>query len=194
MYSLERFQERLAEEFHDRLRIRYSKAEDAYVVEEKVGRGAATPHRHRVPGRPHEWVPIELDDTYIRARDGYAKVLSVRLGDRMPCPVCGLAVKVPVMTFGEARCSYCAVKERRSRYTAAFFPLGETLMDHLKSIDPLRSDTRKRIQAEDEAFARERKVEDKDYDAGFHDELFDVAIQQIPKVGYTGREKAWVRD
>lgn len=193
MYSEARFQERLEEDFGGRLRLRWSKAEEAWLVEEKVGRGAFAPTRRRVPGRPWEWLPVELDDSYIRARDGYARVLAIQPGDRMRCPVCRSEMRVPVMRFGEARCGSCQAKGRRSRHAAAFFPLGETLLDHLKRIDPLRGDTRARIRQEDEEARRAERIVDKDWNQGLADHLFDEAILQIPKVGYTGKEKAWVK-
>jgi hypothetical protein len=180
MYSVpESFASRLEEVFRGRLRIRWSIKQGEFHVEQRVGRGVFVPYRIS-----------EIDDSLIRARDGYAFVLAVRPGTRMPCPHCGLEVKVPVMEFSETKCDYCRMKGRDGRYRAAYFPLGETLIDHLKKIDPERGATRELAEASDRqnrAVLASREREISNTIEASTKENFNrlVGIQQV---GYTGKE------
>lgn len=171
------FVQRLTKEFGGRLRIRWSKRLNEFQVEQRVGR-ATTP-------------PIfvsEFRDDYIRAKDGYAYVLSVRPGDRMPCPTCGLELKVPAFQTTEVNCPRCSAKRNRpTGYTASYFPLGESLIDYLKSIDPERDGYKRRLRDMDNNNFKLEAIKEKDLASQRADILTDGLYYSpdFPKIGYT---------
>lgn len=172
------FRTRLEREFQGRLRCRWSPRRSVWVIEEKVGRAALPPVR-----------VAEEDDGMVRARDGYALVLTVTPGDRQPCPACGLTLKVPHLEFSEVECPRCKAERapRVGRVRAAYFPLdpGSCLLDYLHRIDPLRGGGIEALKAADQAAERFQRDRDARFQDGLNQTLFDAAIHQIPKVGYT---------
>lgn len=111
----------------------------------------------------------------------------------MPCPTCRATLKVPVFEFGEAICGYCKSKGLRHRFRACYFPLSDTLLEHLRKIDPQRDGLRRiRDEANADALANERAKDRKlgneieDVIKDNLNSLFDVA-----HVGYTGKETSW---
>lgn len=127
MNAPEQFVARLESTFGGRLRIRWSVAEQCFHIEQKVGRAVVAP------------IFIEESrDDLIRARDGYHPVMTVRPGDRMPCPTCSYQLHVPVLDTMDIRCPYCQLKGRQTRVVAGYWPLNDTLIEHLRKIDPLR--------------------------------------------------------
>lgn len=172
------FVTRLNSVFSGRLRIRWSTARGEYHIEQRVGRAAHPPYRISA-----------IDDSLIRARDGYTFVMAVRPGDRMPCPHCRLTLKVPVMHTAEVICGYCRMSGRDGRHRAAFFPLGELLIDHLRSIDPERGAHKEMVDAADRAnralmAARERNVSNT-IEASTKEHF--TQLVGIQSVGYTGK-------
>ncbi len=174
------FVEKLARDFGGRLRVRWSHQRSEYVIEEKVGRAALPPFRF-----------AEIDDNYIRARDGYGFVLAVRPGDRMACPQCHLSIKVPVREFREVACEHCTWKGREARYQVCYWPLGDSLLEHLRKIDPLRDGPKRMADEAAQHNLLREKRRDKEFSNGLHDVLFDEAITQIPKTGYRGPTPYW---
>lgn len=141
------------------------------MLEEKAGRS-------RLPSRKI----TEIDDAGIRAKDGYRYVLEVRPGTTMPCPKCKAETKVPVMEFKEAKCTRCG-----KTWPCAFFPIGPSLLEHIRKIDPYRGGLERTIQqleADDLAF---RKYQQKQIDSFTRDAIMDNLDQflGVPKVGYT---------
>ena len=179
MYNTDRFQDRLQEVFGGRLRIRWSTARHEFHIEERVGRAVVPPIRIQ-----------EGRDDLIRARDGYAYVMAVRPGDRMPCPHCGRTLRVPVFQSGIAVCGDCsAAQQRNVVFPAAYFPLGENLIDHLRSIDPLRDTTRDNVKAADTHNKQIEAAEQRDL-KNFGEDITRDAIttsENFPMVGYTGK-------
>lgn len=115
------FSRRLTREFDGRLRIRWSDKKREWHIEQRI--------KHREI--PTERVS-EYNDDAIRARDGYAFLMSVRDGSRMACPRCGATVRVYLLATGETTCDRCALK-----IAAAFFPLeGDALIQYLRRLDP----------------------------------------------------------
>jgi hypothetical protein len=172
------FTRRLDEVFAGRLRIRWSLRNGEWHIEQKVGRAAHPPYRI-----------AEEDDSLIRARDGYAFVMAIRPGDRMPCPIDGLTLKVPVLHTAEVRCDYCRMKGREGRFKAAYYPLGENLIDHLKRIDPERNGHRELVDASDHAnkvmlAAKERELSNT-IEASTKDHF--TSLVGIQSCGYTGK-------
>ena len=168
----------LEQEFRGRLRIRWSLKAKEFHIEEKVGRAALPPFRID----PN-------DDSMIRARDGYSFVMSVRAGDRMPCPKCGTDLKVPIMHTAEVRCGYCRMKGVDGRVKAAFYPLSETLIDYLKKIDPERGAAILQAQESDRhnaaLLASRERASMNDIEASTKDNWNQIA--GIPSFGYTGK-------
>lgn len=122
------FAEKLHTQSDGELRIRWSDSRSEWHIEQRVGRAIIEPS------------PVDpLDDDHIRARDGYVFVLAVRTGDRMPCPECGIELKVPVLHFAEVTCDFCRMRGKDGRLPAGFFPLGEALLQHLRRLDPKRT-------------------------------------------------------
>jgi hypothetical protein len=177
------FTAKLKQEFPD-LRIRWSKKQSSWQIEQKVGRGALAPFRLN-----------ETDDRYIRARDGFWLVCQVTPGDRIPCPECFLPLSVPHLSFKEVKCENCVSKGKDGRVSAGFFPLSTALLEHLRETDPRRDAIRKMAEKADKANAllmeqkaRERHNEIEAITLDYFNEMF--AIQSV---GYSGKEKAWVK-
>lgn len=173
------FAKRLEREFNGRLRLRWSNAKQEFHLEQKVRRGLANGlvrHSH--------------DDDGIRRRDGYFYVLSIQPGTRMPCPRCRTEVQIPAFEFREVSCPMCKLGGQEHRFGAGYFPLSDSLIDHLKTLDPEREATRRlrdqvnthntRLQQR-----QERMVLDRMADAVADD---FTRIAGIPMTGYTGKE------
>lgn len=129
------FQRQLDAEFHGRFRLRWSQHMGEWHLEQKVQTGQVIPP------------PLDEDtgtyDTYSdgwrRASDGYFYVMSIRTGDRMPCPVCHLPLRVPHLATREVTCENCQYHSRDGKYKAAYYPLNHLLIEHIRRIDPLNS-------------------------------------------------------
>lgn len=175
------FLERLEREHDGQMRIRWSRARGEWLIEEKIGRAALPPRRED-----------PLDDDFIRARDGYGYLMSVRPGTRMACPLCGLDMSVAVRRSAECVCEHCRRKGRRSRWVAGFWPLDESLLEHLRKLT--RTDTLERIKAEEARWALEEKWADDVQQRELRSALFDAAIESLPTFRFAGQTAAWVRD
>ena len=173
------FSKRLAQEFNERIRIRWSSAQSEFHIEQRVRRGA-----HDGPLRNSQ------DDAGIRQRDGYLYLFSVRPGTKMPCPRCRHELSVPVAKIQEISCASCKLHGREHRVIAGYFPLNDTLIDHLKMLDPERgASQRLNAQVLANNMANQAKlgqaVVDKTTDK-MSDDFSRIA--GIPHVGYTGKE------
>lgn len=145
------FKARFLHEFPD-YRIRWSLREDRWHLEQKCGRGALAPFR------------IDpADDSYVRARDGYWLVMAIQPGPRMACPGvvqrtprqhCNTTLSVPIGKSKEVVCSVCKKSGRDGRTITSYWPLDETLLEHLRYTDPLRGGTTKQKLASDKRNAQ----------------------------------------
>lgn len=175
------FVDRLHDAFEGRLRIRWSHSAHEFQIEQRVARGLIN-------------FPAALtDDEHIRLRDGYFYVMSVRSGDRMPCPRCQFQLTVPVREIRELSCPRCKAQGLEHRVAAGYFPLDDTLITYLKAMDPLRGASRElraKVDAHNAAYTESQRqaVLDKAYAAGADD--FN-RIAGIPNVGYTGDAPMW---
>ena len=174
------FNKRLDEVFGGRLRLRWSGPKGEWHLEQKMGRGVFDP-----PTRQHD----AESDRRQRARDGYDFVMAIRPGDRMPCPTCGQTLRVPIMETAEVSCGLCIGKNRDMRLFAAYFPLGETLIDYLRRIDPLSDGVRRQAADIDKARHQLEASKERAADGALHDGLVDAAIDQIPAWGYGGMKR-----
>lgn len=128
------FERELEKAFNGRFRLRWSDKQQEYHLEQRVGVA-----RELMPPVSEDGRHDTYDDDWIRARDGYFKIMTVRAGDRMPCPRCGFETKIPVMETRQVSCQLCAYGKddpKRQRWIASYFPLNHTLIQHIKDIDP----------------------------------------------------------
>jgi hypothetical protein len=185
--TIAEFNQRLQTEFGGRLRARWAPTQREIHIEQKVGRGIWDPPlpSHKITPKT-EALQFEKRE---RAKDGYAFVMAVKPGDRTACPVCHLSVRVPVMRIEEAVCLYCRSRNRDTTFMAVYFPLGEVLIDHLKKIDPERDGVQRQIRDVEMANAARQKAIDKAAEDTRYDLLKDAILQQLPSVGYTGKEQ-----
>lgn len=176
------FVDRLHRVFDGRLRIRWSEKEREFRIEQKVGRAVVA--------------PLAIDsgrDDLICARDGYSYVLAIRSGDRMLCPNCQWQeLRVPVRDFVDVQCSYCASKGRQSRTTVGFWPLDDSLIDHLRRIDPTRGQVKQEaIDLDRRNTLREAAAERHAFNQGEAAALQDYNnLVGIPQFGYS-HAKCW---
>lgn len=179
MYTVpDAFAARLQAAFNGRLRVRWSSAKHEFQVEQRVARPLAS------------FPTSGQDDDSIRLRDGYLYLMSIQPGTRMPCPRCGLELKVPVRDIRQVSCQFCKARGNEHRVAAGYFPLDETLIDYLARLDPER-DATKRLRNEVDAAnerlmqAQRQRVLDASLDV-MNDDFSRIA--GIPSVGYTGKE------
>lgn len=170
------FSKRLQREFDGRLRVRWSTQRGEWQIEQRVARA-------HIASSP----VLVNDDDGIRAQDGYAFVMSIREGDRMPCSRCSHDVRVPVMSTAEATCPHC-----KQRAAAAYFPLeGDALIQYLRRLDPLLDWHRELAAWQDDANAAATRAKERDVGNVIEASTKDHWNQLvgIPHVGYTGREQ-----
>ena len=156
------------------LRVRWSRQADMWHIEQKVARSV------QLPLYVSEW-----DDRAIRARDGYAFVVAITNGDRVGCPRCRAEVHVPVLRMQQAICPRC-----RAAFAAAYYPLADALLEHLRYTDPYRGGSERQIHEIDVHNERReyRKRRDAMNEAGAVAADLFPQLHQIPQVGYTGKE------
>lgn len=146
----ETFLTELSVEFQDRLRARYSAKQNSVVIEQKVGRN--------IVGS----VPRKLlsNETRQSLAEGYKPIMQVAVSEVIRCEDCSSKIPVPFNETREVKCEYCKLKGRVSRYHVGFYPLNVTLINHLKSIDPLRNMDKNfaaEMQAQNERIAEQQQ-------------------------------------
>lgn len=172
------FEERLKREFDDRLRIRWSNRAGEFQIEQKVGTRVEAP------------VGDDDEDALVRARDGYAYVMSVRDGDRMPCPTCNYTIQVPYLETVHVACPYCKMKGRKTYIAAGYFPLDDNFITYLRQRDPLRGASKELAEAIDrrnKAMIEAKERETLNNSTAAFGEKYNKLVG-IPQVGYTGVE------
>jgi hypothetical protein len=187
----EEFAERLEQAFGGKYRIRWSDARHEYHIEQKVRRGIAAGFvdlnpRHRERFR-QKW------DDLIRARDGYVLTMAVTPGTKTFCPDCHSELQVPAFETKVIPCEFCRSRGRYRHKVAGFFPLGDSLIDHLKKID-WANDGNDRVA----------KAVDRHNELLLHNNRMqlrrtvDAAVRQdynrlvgIPQFGYAGSPYRW---
>lgn len=133
MQAPEEFVERLNQVFGGRYRIRWSDARNEWHIEQKVRRGIAEGFADVNPR--HVKRAREKHDDLVRARDGYVLTMAVKAGTRDYCKTCNTQLSVPAFETQVITCPYCASRGRHSHQTAGYFPLSDSLIDHLRYID-----------------------------------------------------------
>jgi hypothetical protein len=185
VYTVEQFNERLREEFGNRLRLRPSLTrESTLFLEERTGRATFTAVAD-LKDR-NIFVAKRRADDRVRARDGYSKVLEVQLGTRSACTLCLTPYHVPICELREIKCRGCG-----DSIITSFFPLSDVLIDFLKVRDPEHVDQARRVKEEarraDWLDACDQRSLAKDAGEAFRDSL----IEQIPAARYAQRTQMW---
>jgi hypothetical protein len=183
----ESFVEKLEREFRGRLRIRWSAERKGWLIEQKVARGL-------FPGtKPTRKGWDESSDKYVQHRDGVVEIMEVRPGTLMDCRRCGHEIKVPFLETRHVKCNYCTLLGKQTYHAVVFMPLGDMLINHLKSIDPenpiserLAEDLDRRNEA---LAASQERDAIRDAESAFEERYLRVA--GIPHVHLSGHTKMW---
>lgn len=178
----EEFQQRLEQEFGDRLRVRWSNKYDEWHVEQKVRRGLA--------GFPQGQDQDRFDDNLIRYADGYMWVMSLKQGSRFSCHICHLPLEAPARKMKMVSCDHCRLKGYDHYRLACFWPMDETLIDELKRLDRAIDDGAQKVLEKNQLLQKQMLRNAIEPTLAAHLDDFN-RIVGIPSVGYTGKEKMW---
>lgn len=183
----EKFESRLRETFRGRLRLRWSHERGEWHIEQRVRRAFVEGLKPTKAG----W--DESHDRYVQYRDGVILIMAVRTGDRMPCPRCGHELKVPFMETQHVKCNYCALLGKSKHVAAVYMPLGDVLIDHLKSIDPenpISETLAENLDRQNQALAASMERDAlRPADADAHERY--NRLVGIPQFGYSGKTSFW---
>lgn len=166
----ESVERRLANEFDNRLRIRYSRKTHTFHVEGKVSRAvSAMPIPNGMTGSQEAKLKENFFDDLIRARDGYQLLMEVAVGHEFPCPRCDMPLKSPMLKSAEVVCVYCQTlsprrgqAKRNGLVPMAYWPLdSEAFFERLRYLDPLRT-WRRTMKELDATNARRQAIAEKD--------------------------------
>lgn len=178
--TLSEFQAALDREFQGDMRIRWSDARQAYLLESKAGRGIWDTDVASQDYRRH--------DEAIALRDGYKFFMELRLGTRTPCHGCRATLRIPAFEPVQAICPRC-----QYQHAIAFFPLGDSLLDHLRRLNPkgsyranIKKEQDRANAAREASLAREAHTHG---EAGILDSYNDIV--GIPSFSYSGKTAAW---
>jgi len=181
------FEDQLDNVFHGRFRVRWSEKRHEFQLEQKVGTGQVLAPPPLDPDSSTDRYDTYSDE-WIRARDGFFLVMSLRNGDRMPCPVCGLTVRVPIMETRESHCEFCRDKGRDGRYVAAFYPLNHILIEHIRDIDPYNGGVERRRKRAKQRPNETKKMDELKQDLDLSDYIVGKdsrnQVEANPMVGY----------
>jgi hypothetical protein len=188
----EEFLDRFEREFGHNYRVRWSDARKEWHFEQKMGHGFE--QSIDISPKSAEDYRLNYDDR-VRARDGYILTFVITPGTQHQCHECNTWHKVPSFKFEAVSCPYCLLKGRKQMSDVAYWPLGESLLDHLRFIDVFSggnervrravADRNKFIEAEAAADYR-RHV-----DAGVRDRF--NRLVGIPQWGRQGEQAMWDR-
>jgi hypothetical protein len=193
MNAPQEFLDKFEEEFGHDYRIRWSDARKEWHVEQRMGHGFAAGTVDLTPRNAEDY-RLNYDDR-LRARDGYILTFVVSPGTRTQCDECHTWLKVPEHRFEAIECPYCAMRGRKRLYAVAYFPLGESLLDHLRKIDVF-SGGNERVR---KAVAERNRFIEAEADTQFRRDL-NAGLKErfnrlvgIPQWGYAGEQKMWDR-
>lgn len=172
------FQDRLEQEFGDKLRIRWSDQWDEWQIEQKV--------RNHLVGR--SITEDRFSDDVIRYKDGFVWVMSFKQGTQFPCPKCGLSLKCVSRRSEMVSCRHCQLKGYEHRWLACHWPMDETLIDHLKKLEKNIDLTTDQLHRSTSMLQKQmhRNVLDPVLDR--HRDDFDRLVGNL-KVGYGGMKR-----
>lgn len=127
MHIPDRFRELLQLEFDGRFRIRWSDHQQLFLVEEKIQRGDPLG-----AGRPKGWMERMsgiAPDRVAQVRDGYALICQLSPSPRRRCRGCNRTLTLAVNEMRSTKC-VCG-----KELLVPYWPLGDRLLEHLRSID-----------------------------------------------------------
>ncbi len=191
MQAPEAFVERLEQEFGQKYRIRWSDARHEWHIEQRIRRGIA-----------EGFADVSLknakqrrnrEDDLIRARDGYVFTMAVKPGTTTHCHECNTKMSVPAFDTAVLFCPFCKMKGRSRHQVAGYFPLSDSLIDHLRKIDSEKDGT-DRVAAEVDRsnqwmlFQNKMKLRNH-LQAGIKDRY--NRLVGIPQFGYAGSTYNW---
>lgn len=179
-----RLEERLSTLWGDRLRVRWSPREAMWHIEQKLEQGA----RQLWPGMamPSSYLS-ELNDAFVRRRDGYTFVMRIARGDWIECPVCHRKLAVPVHEIGVIQCDPCSQKGKVVRLLGGYWDLGgELLIDALRKMDPDGRYLNEKAVGErvDQANATKEHWRENAMRGVGQDSLKDAFMDTFPKAGF----------
>lgn len=177
------FKQRFLAEFPN-YRIRWSLKKQHWMIEQKVDN----------PDPPIKLDP--MDDSLIRAKEGYWQVMAFQPGNRMGCPICGLTLWVSTREASESVCERCRKDGRDGRWMASYWPFDECLLEELRMTNPetwgfAKIDGKLRVVASDRA-DRANAALKREADRKLSDVVTSSTIETynrqvgIAQVGYTG--------
>jgi hypothetical protein len=173
------FTTELSVEFQDRLRARYSPKQNAIVIEQRVGKNIIG----SIPRRM-----IQDNERRQSLAEGYKPFMTIAISEKVRCPECDYWIEVPNRETRQVKCLYCKLKGRNTSLIAGYYPLNHHLINHLKSIDPLRNMDDKianKLTEQNEKIAEQQQKQlSNDAEAYTSDNL--NRLMQIPTFGYSG--------
>lgn len=192
MRPTQQFLNELYAKFDGRFRLRWSTYSHEWQLEQKVMNPKVIPPPITIDEDTGGEIYDTFDDAWVRASDGYMLVMSMRDGDRMPCPICYLTVKVPIMETRESTCEHCRFQGRDGRYRAAFYPFNHVLIEHLQFLDPDNGGVeRVKRKIRDRQVARIAKSKERSVTEG-EERLVDAGTQALGNqmIGYGNQKSA----
>ena len=172
------FQQRLEEEFGDRLRVRWSNEREEWHVEQKVRRGLA--------GFPQDSESNRFSDDLIRYADGYIWVMSIKQGSRFSCHKCHLPLTAPTREWKMVSCEHCRLKGYDHQRLAGHWPFDETLIEKLKELEKSIDDMGRKANQKNALLQKQQLRQARQDTIDAHLDDFN-RIVGIPSVGYTGK-------
>lgn len=181
------FQDRLALRFDSRYRLRWSDAESNYHLEQRVARAKAE-------GMVNLGSKNALDrkmnyEDRVRARDGFVLTAKIMPGTKAPCVVCGTEMPIEPFKFVSKRCEHCAWMGRDVNVVAGYFPIGDTLLDHLDKIDAYKGGNDRVSKSVASKMFRKEIADEMDLYNYMRDATNDRwrRLAGNPALGYTGK-------
>jgi hypothetical protein len=186
----EEFVERLEREFGQKYRIRWSPTKNEWHLEQKVRRGLAEGFMD-VNSFKNEKNRRNGQDDLIRLRDGYVLTMAIKPGTFTHCGECNTKFDVPAFDTKAVSCPFCMARGRHRYQVAGYFPLSDSLIDHLRKIDADRGGverTSREVTHQNELLELSNYMDlRRRTDAGTRERFNRIA--GILQTGYTGTDK-----
>ena len=174
------FLEDLKVEFQDRLRAKFSRKQNATLIQQRMARN--------VIGSLNRKFLKHDDERRQHLAEGYKTIMTVAASETIRCPECCMKLEVPKLETRQIKCLYCKLKGRKTQVTSGYYPLNSSLINHLKAIDPMRNMDNNLVQATMDQNERIAKQQQKQLYDNAHDYASDNLnrLMGIPVVGYAG--------
>lgn len=175
----ESFKDDLRIEFQGRLRVRWSGKQQSYLIQQRVGRNLIGNISRKT---------FKDSEKVQDLAEGYRTIMVVSPAEKTRCPECSTWLDVPNRTTAQIKCEFCKFKGRNVSFIAGYYPLNSSLIQHLKSIDPLRDgdkDMQKKLDQHNEKLtsSMQKKISQdaEDYTSDNLNRLMGIL-----SVGYSG--------